>query len=295
MYFIVASSVLVLISIASRCAGAPALSPSEFLDVAGTSIAVGPDHACVLQRIRGLDYGGRSLCWGLEYHYKGGINPQAYDSEEIYIQVISGYRFSCGITLDQNVHCWGVLSTYAPKGLFNQLASSNRRLFACGVKVDGSISCFGKDHSRVKKLQGKIDNDKNRVYVQVSCASDHCCGLDVSGQTHCWGDFRFDYGQGTPPKTRKAVAVGMDGEILQEEEAEEDGYADGEQPEDPDDFEHVIFRQIAVTEQSSCGIRFKDNAIECWGNHRIAHGEVCKVYFIFIPRTLMTKYKDNNM
>ena len=58
---------------------------------------------------------------------------------------------------------------------------------------------------------------------------------------------------------------------MEEEEAEEDGYEDVNVVTDEDGTPEV-FVQISVSIGISCGIRYRDSAIQCWGheeNHRI--------------------------
>lgn len=67
-----------------------------------------------------------------------------------FVQVASGQSFSCGITIDQSVVCWGgdsdgttsVLNKNPP-GLFKQISADSSAQFACGIMIDDSIFCWG--------------------------------------------------------------------------------------------------------------------------------------------------------
>ena len=48
--------------------------------------------------------------------------------------------FSCGITLDQVVLCWGRVNE-AVEGLYSQITAAKH--FGCGVLTDGRVQCWG--------------------------------------------------------------------------------------------------------------------------------------------------------
>ena len=59
------------------------------------------------------------------------------------MQLVAGMDFTCGMTPEQTVFCWGRISGYLP-GLFEQITASGFSNTVCGVLTDGKIYCFGK-------------------------------------------------------------------------------------------------------------------------------------------------------
>jgi hypothetical protein len=112
---------------------------SEFvLEIDGNSISTAREHLCAIEKKQGNEFGGRARCWGFD-HIEGRTKPpQDID----FVQIVTGQFFSCGVAIDQTVHCWGAIDKTVP-GLFTQITSSEDSFFACGVLVDGSIKCWG--------------------------------------------------------------------------------------------------------------------------------------------------------
>lgn len=59
------------------------------------------------------------------------------------MQVITGLYFSCGISVDQTLLCWGQINGQIP-GLYTQISADSDGYFGCGLLVDGNIHCWGK-------------------------------------------------------------------------------------------------------------------------------------------------------
>ena len=60
-----------------------------------------------------------------------------------FVQIVGAHDFTCGITLDQTVFCWGDrVSGFIP-GLYEQITAASYGNVACGVLTDGSINCWG--------------------------------------------------------------------------------------------------------------------------------------------------------
>ena len=59
-----------------------------------------------------------------------------------FVQLVAGHDFTCGITPEQSVFCWGMISGYLP-GLFEQITASSSANNVCGVLTDGKIYCTG--------------------------------------------------------------------------------------------------------------------------------------------------------
>jgi hypothetical protein len=61
-----------------------------------------------------------------------------------FVQIVGAHDFTCGITLDQTVHCWGDEVSGVIPGLYEQISAASMGNVACGVQTDGKINCWGK-------------------------------------------------------------------------------------------------------------------------------------------------------
>jgi hypothetical protein len=60
-----------------------------------------------------------------------------------FVQLVTGRSFSCGMTPDQTVFCWGSIKGYIP-GLYEQITAAGSGNVGCGVMTNGQINCWGK-------------------------------------------------------------------------------------------------------------------------------------------------------
>ena len=109
-----------------------------------------------------------------------------------FVQLAGGMGFTCGITSDQTVFCWGTISGQV-QGLFKQITADGSDHFVCGVLIDGSIRCWGHSPTvfKVQEQSSKL----GLKFVQISCSSNHCCALDMNGMMHAttvWFRSLFD-------------------------------------------------------------------------------------------------------
>jgi len=218
----------------------------------------------------GSPVGGKARCWGEDHHYGRLKVPKNY----FFVQIVSGQFFSCGITLEQRVVCWGWIELPQRNeipGLYSQISAGN--VHVCGVKTDGHIFCWGAAEKEILKPE----LPKDLIFVQVSCALDHCCALDDSGHAHCWGGLSL-HNEQFPPLDE--VVINADGEVVTDfiiekpvvsEDTELDGIGN-EQTDLPVGYKivsiHPQYRQIATGTGLSCGITLEDSSIRCWGNYR---------------------------
>ena len=59
-----------------------------------------------------------------------------------FVQLVAGNSFSCGMTMEQTVFCWGRIKGFIP-GLYEQITASSFGFLGCGVMTDGKINCWG--------------------------------------------------------------------------------------------------------------------------------------------------------
>ena len=239
--------------------------PSDFfLDVSGISISAISKYVCTLEAVPSVEVGGRAVCWGM-----GESENLKPPDDHLFIQIITTNKFACGITVEQRAFCWGQHyggETMEIEGLYTQLTGSD--MFACGVLVDGNINCWPGDltSTPVPPEKGKYD------FVQVSCSSSHCAGLDKNAHVISW-DFKGIHGENDymmesnprslrPPLVEISVKEGPDDFYIDDEEDEEAKVEEEEEKV----IRHMLFKQISVSHGYTCGILYEDASLYCWGN-----------------------------
>ncbi|KAL1209826.1 Serine/threonine-protein kinase-like protein CCR2 [Cardamine amara subsp. amara] len=185
------------------------LVPRAFQYNSYLHIASGNNHVCA---INGLYYSGPEYgpvhCW--EYSdntnfTSGGLWNSSFHSPNIdslmFRKIVSGDGFTCGVTKDIDLVCWG------PKS--NDLSVSNNeelevlasgRNSICGVSKDsGQLQCFG-DETEF----GVIPNRPR--FIAISAGANHYCGIreDDHG-VECWG--RNLNSSSSAPNTSGFVAI----------------------------------------------------------------------------------------
>ena len=147
--------------------------------VNATGISIGTGHACLLA----MD--GRIFCWGSIsngqlgigsdiYDYSMSINPISYYSNSpvevsgtsSYVSVSVGGGFSCAITTNATVECWGGLST-----------------LGTGLDSTGSPVYWGIQYQPVE-----TDLPANLSAVSISLGIDYACSIMDNMAVYCWGD-----------------------------------------------------------------------------------------------------------
>jgi alpha-tubulin suppressor-like RCC1 family protein len=134
------------------------------------SVSVGDVHVC------GLSSDHRAVCWG------GNADGQATPPDTRFTEIVSGDRFSCGLTLnDGNVVCWG----QGPGATQATTASGLRFLSAhagnaCAVESSGRVRCWGDD--------AVIATPPFDAFGPVAVGARHVCGLRDYGSILCWGN-----------------------------------------------------------------------------------------------------------
>lgn len=253
-----------------------------FLDAEGLSIAPGVDHICVLERQPGVDIGGRPRCWGVN-DYKKCDAPK----DEIFVQIISAMYFSCGINLDQSVHCWGRLPDQHISGLYTQITGGKH--YACGVLTDGNINCWGHLAGAIGRDIPSPDfmrNNNINKFVQVSCEDTHCCALDDNGHAFCWGEELVFGAMRTPEELANGS---MEHEVAPDEGTDNaDFYGFNEEESLPSsggvngDVAKIVLKQISVGYRFTCGIRYDNSNLLCWGHlDSLQYGASASEYLTF--------------
>eukprot|EP01038_Epipyxis_sp_PR26KG_P014147 gene14147-18985_t len=234
------------------------------MDVDGISIANGHEHICIIEQKHNNDIGGKVQCWGFESY---GMLDAPKDLD--FIQITAGRSFTCGVTIDQTLHCWGQISGSIP-GLFKQISADPSEAYFCGVMIDGTLYCYG--HSSVPNSIPTGDQTIEK-FVQISCGSYHCCALDENAFPHCWGSGAAVGELNVPLMTitKKDGVVTTDypesQEVVDEEIEENETSEDAANPsmEEVPVTMKIQFRQLSVSNGHSCGITLEGSHLRCWG------------------------------
>ena len=141
------------------------------LDKPATSLTVGRRHACV------LDSSGIASCWGWNVDGETGTGTSGIDAAMVasptpvatdarFTSLSAGSSFTCGITAEANVLCWGsnvdhVLGRTAPE--------------RCGHVA--SVSCSSRP----------VPITLPERITQLSSGTGHVCALSERSTVLCWG------------------------------------------------------------------------------------------------------------
>lgn len=172
------------------------LVPSIFKPNAYSHIAAGKNHVCA---IRGSYYSendsGTVDCWDILRVSNSTLTSTStastlfYDqhiSELVFTKVVSGDGFSCGLTRDGGIECWGPnsgsLGVSGVPGNVVGLVSGMDSI--CIIQtVSNEIKCWGKNDSFSTPPIGI-------PFVSLAAGAQHFCGIREDNHgVECWGNF----------------------------------------------------------------------------------------------------------
>ena len=164
------------------------------------------------------------------------------------VQVGSGGNFSCGLTSDAQVYCWGSnargqlgdggaipgTNSTVPVGVSTSGVLSGKSvtqlsvgtLFACAVTSDGGAYCWG--NGTAGNLGNNLYSDSSspvavdtsgvlsdKTVAQVSAGWRNACGVTSDGAAYCWGYNSFgQLGDNSTTTSPVPVAVSTAGVLL---------------------------------------------------------------------------------
>ncbi len=206
---------------------ADALSPvsPDTSGIAGfvkfTKLTLGLRHTC------GITQAGVAYCWGKGTNGALGNNdtadslvPVAVDTSTIsgaktFREIQAGEQFTCGITTDHVIYCWG-LNSYSQLGdggtteQLRPVVSTNTGITnianvtklslglgtSCALSNDGSVKCWGDGTAgqmgSSPTFYGPVKVDKSlmtgtKTFTKVAAGAYHACGLTNDKKMYCWG------------------------------------------------------------------------------------------------------------
>jgi len=160
--------------------------------------------------------------------------PLERPAETTWSQVAAGHTYSCGLTDEGRLWCWGCSGEdyreeagpcKPPLGEFVEMTAEDH---GCALREDGAVACWGCDGYDYGQC-----TPPPTAFVQVATGSKHTCGLTGGGEVECWGY-----------------------SLIQE---------CGELESDPRCPPEGAFAGIDVGGSFSCGTR-ADRTVECWGD-----------------------------
>lgn len=107
------------------------------LDNEDKFISAGFFHTCAIESRPGIEIGGGIKCWG--DNSKGQISSPP----GIHRQISCGKFFSCAITVEDKINCWGAMVGRVPEGKFSQVSVGETH--ACALERSGKIKCWGRN------------------------------------------------------------------------------------------------------------------------------------------------------
>ncbi|KAL8094747.1 serine/threonine-protein kinase-like protein CCR1 [Apium graveolens] len=172
------------------------LVPQVFQSTSYSHIAAGTSHVCA---IRGSYYSdndsGSVDCWDIVRKSNRSLSSQQsslfYDqvvSNLVLKTVVSGEGFSCGLSREDTILCWGPHSTslqvYGESSSEKFFSLASGRGSVCGLsQVNDEVHCWGKnDYLKSPPLE--------IGFVSLAAGAHHFCGIRQDNHgIECWGSF----------------------------------------------------------------------------------------------------------
>jgi len=212
--------------------------PSAQSSVRWRSVSVGRYSVCA------LDTEDQAWCWGSNWWGEVGkgtrrrvtvhVSPTRVAGGHRFAQVAVGANFTCGVTLDSELLCWGIETSIGqgsndPQPAAEPTMPSTDRRFsavatgerhACAVEVDGRVYCWGSnlagqlgvgDFQQGWLTPTPIQSEER--FSDVDAQSITSCALAQDGRAWCWGYGAWgDLGRGAEPLGDSPVPEPVDGD-----------------------------------------------------------------------------------
>jgi alpha-tubulin suppressor-like RCC1 family protein len=269
--------------------GVSSSSQPELVDVSTITgskrfrqISCGRRHTC------GVTGDGQIYCWGYNNHGQLGIGSIGGDShvpvqvstsqvsgEAYFIEVSAGEDYTCAITSEGALYCWGEdtngrlgdggtetdqsepvavnTATITGETYFRSISAGDKH--ACGITATGRVYCWGSDaNGALGDGGGEVDalspSEVNtaviagqKSFIKVQNGYNFSCGITADRVTYCWG--QNDYGQlGNGTTTPAYSPTALDNSTL------------------PTD---AVLKDLVVGYRHACGLTDAGLAY-CWGS-----------------------------
>lgn len=138
-----------------------------------TSLSAGYYHTCAIEHRQGVDTGGGLRCWGQNTH------GQIFPPPGVFKQVSSGHFFSCAISIDNKVKCWGSIQEIPDMYKNERFKSvSSGKAHACGLTPSGKVHCWGRNtFGEASPPPRGGGGGTYTTYSRISCGDSITCGM----------------------------------------------------------------------------------------------------------------------
>ena len=241
-----------------------------------SAIALGSKHAC------GLRDDGTAECWGYDGNGRltppttapsaetldGSANEQTAEPTPLaFKDIAAGNSFTCGLTLDGLVACWGDLEgAQPPDDVLGQEFASITAVgtYVCVERPDGSKRCWGSGPFR-----RSLDVDAR--FIEVSANEELTCGRRIDETVQCWGGI-FD---APPPGVQSgqsftAIATASTYACGWTVEGFKECWTLDSEADVPAQAIAGDFAQLSDSSHHTC-VLTSDEVVKCWGSN--THGE----------------------
>ena len=250
-----AATVALVLLLGVTVTNPPSVSAAGACGYCERRVATGAQHSCV---ITGSSY--TAVCAGNDTASTGKLVTSYTTGWQ---SITAGDTFTCGLSFDGSIRCWGALPTVTTSGTvlfdskYQDIAAGARHW--CGIAWNGSAVCVGDCSS------GVCTPPSGFQLLHISSGSDYACGVTTTGSVVCWGGVKSGVPAATPT-IPNAVRVAAGGNhacaLLAIGSAVCWGRNNWGQATPP---QRVVFSALATGTNATCGITV-NGSITCWGN-----------------------------
>ncbi|MCB9595046.1 MAG: hypothetical protein H6719_20180 [Sandaracinaceae bacterium] len=251
-----------------NASGSPrAISPEAYVAPEGlrfSDVSYGYSHACGVARET-----GEATCFGTDrWFLPDGAGMLDAPAGVAFDDVAVHNAQSCGIRrADGQIQCWGASGTRTeypadydpPAGAFDRIYGGVVHM--CALRADGTAACWG------DAQYGACDPPPD-AFDMLSVGTHYGCGLrSEDGHLRCWGENGPSVSSAPTDVAFTQISVGFGhGCGLVEGTGEVLCWGSSPGAEVPAGL--PTLREVAVTGDSTCGIRADDDSEVCWGRFR---------------------------
>jgi hypothetical protein len=178
-----------------------------------------------------------------------------------YTDASAGHLFTCAVTVNGDVACWGLnLMDQAPElvtGPFKQVSAGG--WVGCAMRLDGTLTCWGDDGD----LGSGNATPPGGAFSQVSVGWDHSCGLRTNKTIDCWGQYNQGFAV-DPDGAYLQVSAGMQHSCAIVDDGSRNAHCWGWNDNGRAQDYPGPFTQISAGAYHNCGVRL-DGTVACWG------------------------------
>jgi alpha-tubulin suppressor-like RCC1 family protein len=131
------------------------------------------------------------------------LKPWRVAAPNQFLDVSTGYPFTCGRLTNQRIMCWGIgEATFGSLG-DTAFVSLSRSYPGCGLTADSLAYCWGANQrgrvgdSSLTARPFPVAVSGGLKFIQIAASAQHSCGIVTGGALYCWGfNDAGQFGQG---------------------------------------------------------------------------------------------------